>query len=285
MLQATAASFVSRYVESANRGHAFGWVSSVLSLGVVLGPSVGGFIVSFASWRWIFLAAVPFGIAGLVTARMLAQSRRVDPGAAGTGVPRLHGIARVTPFLCAVALGATFIAVFVDAPFELVREAHLQSWEVGLVLLATPLGASIAARLTGSLVQRGYGIASMVAGLAVDGAAACALLATPATNIGAFTAVLFVFGLGSGALQTPTIALSLAAFPANAQSTAGAMQRFVQNIAISGGAALCGYLIDAFGTTSVWIFTAGVAAAAIAAVLALKIVSIRASTRSRQPQA
>jgi MFS family permease len=285
MLQATAASFVSHYVEGTNRGRAFGWVSSVLSLGVVLGPSVGGIIVSFASWRWIFLAAVPFGIAGLIIARMLAPYPKIEGEAKQSESQRLFGIARITPFLCAVALGATFIAVFVGAPFELVREAHLQSWQVGLVLLATPLAASVAARVTGALVQRGYGIASMIVGLAVDGVAAWILLTTPATNIAAFAVLLLAFGLGSGAMQTPTIALSLAAFPASAQSTAGAMQRFVQNIAISAAAAFCGYLIDRFGNGSVWIFTSAVAFAAIAGILALSVASTRGSTRSQQQRA
>jgi MFS transporter, DHA2 family, methylenomycin A resistance protein len=285
MLQGTAASFVSRYVQGSRRGQAFGWVSAVLSLGAVLGPSIGGFVVTFASWRWIFLAVVPFALAGLVAAGMLRDVRSVPPGDVESARERPRGIARATPFVVAGALGATFIAVFVGSPFELTREAHLPAWEVGLVMLATPLGAAFAARLTGTLVQRGLGVASMVAGLAVDGAAALGLLATPATSLGLFAALLFLFGLGSGAMQTPAIALSLAAFPARQQSTAGALQRFVQNLTISGSAALSGVFIDHLGPQSVWIFTAAVAFATILIVAMLTAFSrpTRARRSARGP--
>lgn len=259
MLQATASSFVTRYVEHAHRGSAFGWVSAVLSLGVVLGPSVGGAIVSFASWRWIFLAAVPFGLIGLLANLFLGRARALPAESVQSSGTQLAGVARLLPFVGAIALGATFIAVFVGSPFELARQAHLAAWQIGLVLFATPIGATVAARIAGPYVQRGFGVALMIAGLALDGAVAVVLLFTPATNIALFALLLLIFGVGSGALQTPVIALSLAAYPPNAQSRAGAMQRFVQNLAIAGGAALCGVLIDKVGAQSVWILTALVA--------------------------
>ncbi|HEX8806505.1 MAG TPA: MFS transporter [Candidatus Aquilonibacter sp.] len=281
MLQATASSFVTRYVEQARRGSAFGWVSAVLSLGVVLGPSVGGVIVSFASWRWIFIAAVPFGIVGLVANLLIHDARGLPAERVQSSGTSLHGVG-VLPFIGAIALGATFIAVFIGTPFELTRQAHLAAWQVGLVLFATPIGASVAARVAGPFVQRGLGVTLMIAGLALDGAVAVALFFTPATNVALFALLLLIFGIGSGTLQTPVIALSLAAFPPSAQSRAGAMQRFVQNLAISGGAALCGLLIDRTGAWSVWVFTVGVS---VAAVVALALIATRAARRAPQLQA
>jgi MFS family permease len=285
MLQATASSFISRYIDSAHRGSAFGWVSAVLSLGVVLGPSVGGLIVSFATWRWIFLAAVPFGIVGLASNWLLRDERELSAADTQAVTERPRGVARIIPFVGAIALGAIFIAVFLGSPFELTREAHLAAWQVGLVLLTASVGATIAARLTGALVQRGRGVATMLAGLAVSGAAACALLRTPGTHVAVFALLMFVFGLGTGSLQTPVIALSLAAFPASAQSRAGALQRFVQNLAISGGAAFCGLLIDRAGISSVWIFTIVVCVAAIVTIIALNYGATRAATKVPRRQA
>jgi len=285
MLQATAASFVSRYVESAHRGSAFGWVSSVLSLGVAIGPSVGGMIVSFASWRWIFLAVVPFGIAGLLTNWLLRKERVLHADATRRANEALHGLARIVPFAGAIALGLIFIAVFVGSAFELTREAHLAAWRVGLILIGTPVASSIAARLTGTAVQRGFGVPTMLTALAACGAVACALLFTRPAQIARLTGLLFVFGLGTGALQTPVIALSLAAFPAAAQSRAGALQRFVQNLAIAGGAVLSGVLIDRAGTWSTWVFTIGVCVAAIALIAALSVSARRVTTTAQRRRA
>ena len=35
-------------------------------LGPVLGPPLGGFIVTYSTWRWIFYINLPVGIVGIV---------------------------------------------------------------------------------------------------------------------------------------------------------------------------------------------------------------------------
>ncbi|WP_420992037.1 MFS transporter [Cupriavidus sp. 30B13] len=42
----------------------------------VVGPPIGGFITTYASWRWIFLLNVPFGIAALVATFMMVRNAR-----------------------------------------------------------------------------------------------------------------------------------------------------------------------------------------------------------------
>lgn len=41
-------------------------VSLFPALGAVLGPSIGGFITTYASWRWIFFVNIPVGVIALV---------------------------------------------------------------------------------------------------------------------------------------------------------------------------------------------------------------------------
>jgi MFS family permease len=42
----------------------------------VIGPPVGGFITTYASWRWIFLLNVPFGLAAMAVAFALVPTLR-----------------------------------------------------------------------------------------------------------------------------------------------------------------------------------------------------------------
>ncbi len=42
----------------------------------VVGPPIGGFITTYASWEWIFLLNVPFGIAALIVAFKLVPNER-----------------------------------------------------------------------------------------------------------------------------------------------------------------------------------------------------------------
>ena len=64
------------------RGSAMGAWGSVVALGAVLGPIVGGWLVTNYSWEWVFLINVPVGIAAiLATIAIVPES--VDPFASG----------------------------------------------------------------------------------------------------------------------------------------------------------------------------------------------------------
>ncbi|MDH5422813.1 MAG: MFS transporter, partial [Acidimicrobiia bacterium] len=49
------------------RGKALGLIGTTVSVGIVIGPTMGGLILSAASWHWIFLVNVPVGILGTIT--------------------------------------------------------------------------------------------------------------------------------------------------------------------------------------------------------------------------
>jgi EmrB/QacA subfamily drug resistance transporter len=46
------------------RGKALGWVGTAVSIGVIIGPAVGGLIISAVGWRPIFLVNIPIGLIG-----------------------------------------------------------------------------------------------------------------------------------------------------------------------------------------------------------------------------
>jgi EmrB/QacA subfamily drug resistance transporter len=57
------------------RGKAFGYNSVGWSVGAVLGIILGGLIVTYVSWRWIFWINVPIGVAALVLALRVLRER------------------------------------------------------------------------------------------------------------------------------------------------------------------------------------------------------------------
>ena len=64
------------------RGAAMGVWGSVVALGAVLGPLLGGYIVTDYPWEWVFLINIPVGIiAVLATLAIIPESR--DPLASG----------------------------------------------------------------------------------------------------------------------------------------------------------------------------------------------------------
>lgn len=50
------------------RGKALGIGGSIVSVGIVLGPTLGGLIIDALSWRWIFYVNLPVGIIGTLMA-------------------------------------------------------------------------------------------------------------------------------------------------------------------------------------------------------------------------
>ncbi len=69
-----------RSVEKSELVQAMAYLTVPALLGPVIGPPIGGFIVTFWSWRWIFLLNLPIGLIGfwLVT-RYIEDAREPDP--------------------------------------------------------------------------------------------------------------------------------------------------------------------------------------------------------------
>ncbi len=59
---------ITSILPEAKRGGAFAAIGIMSGLGVLLGPTLGGFIVTHLDWRWIFFLNVPIGIVAFVLA-------------------------------------------------------------------------------------------------------------------------------------------------------------------------------------------------------------------------
>ncbi|MBW4661307.1 MAG: DHA2 family efflux MFS transporter permease subunit [Drouetiella hepatica Uher 2000/2452] len=76
MISALGAAIVTEVFPSSERGRALGIIGATVSLGIALGPSVGGVLIGLSGWRSIFLVNVPIGIFALfVVARNVTDSR------------------------------------------------------------------------------------------------------------------------------------------------------------------------------------------------------------------
>ena len=62
-----------RTVEKSDLVRAMSYVSVPALIGPVMGPPLGGFIVTYASWRWIFFINIPIGVLGIVLVNLLIR--------------------------------------------------------------------------------------------------------------------------------------------------------------------------------------------------------------------
>src|SRR5437588_2421271 len=79
MLSANAMAIVTEVFPPEQRGQAMGINAITWGAGSVLGPVLGGFILAFTTWRWIFLVNLPIGIVGILAAYLLLHDIQPNP--------------------------------------------------------------------------------------------------------------------------------------------------------------------------------------------------------------
>ena len=87
---------VIRAVPKAELVQALSFIAMPALIGPMLGPPLGGLIVTYADWRWIFFVNIPIGILGIVLATLFIPEikeetpppRRQGVPAAGVGLRR-----------------------------------------------------------------------------------------------------------------------------------------------------------------------------------------------------
>jgi EmrB/QacA subfamily drug resistance transporter len=106
---------------------AINWITIPALLGPILGPSVGGFIVTYFSWQWIFFINLPIGLLGVCLVKAFIPDLRESD------VPRfdLRGFILVGFAVAALILG-----------FEAMGRGLFPAAAVA-VLIATGLGCAV----------------------------------------------------------------------------------------------------------------------------------------------
>jgi EmrB/QacA subfamily drug resistance transporter len=67
-----------RSIDKRELVNAMAWVTVPALVGPVIGPPVGGFITTYASWHWIFLINIPIGLIGIAFALKFIDPVRAD---------------------------------------------------------------------------------------------------------------------------------------------------------------------------------------------------------------
>jgi EmrB/QacA subfamily drug resistance transporter len=156
-----------RATPKAEMVNAMAWLTTPALLGPVLGPPVGGLIVTFVSWRWIFVLNLPVGLLGvLLVARFIDDVR---PAAHAT-------LDLIGLLLCSLALAAMV------AGFETLGRGIVPP----VVTLGLLAGAAVLFALYALHMRR-----------TVRPALEFRLMRLPSFSIAVYAGTLFRFGIGA----------------------------------------------------------------------------------------
>ena len=157
-------------------------------IGPVVGPLLGGLLTTYASWRWIFLVNVPFGIAGIAMAQRFLENFKEDAPArfdfpgfflVGAGLVLLQfgmenigrGVLPAAAIAAALAAGAALLGAFaryartVAAPAVDLTLFRQRTFRIGtLVGGLCRVGINGAPFLLPLMLQIGFGVSPAVSG-------------------------------------------------------------------------------------------------------------------------
>jgi EmrB/QacA subfamily drug resistance transporter len=80
MLMANSAAIITATFPSEERGKALGLTGTVVALGSLTGPALGGLLIGFLNWRAIFYINLPIGIIGFLAARWILPVDEIRKG-------------------------------------------------------------------------------------------------------------------------------------------------------------------------------------------------------------
>lgn len=181
-------------------------------VGPLLGPMLGGLLVTYATWHWIFLINIPMGVLGIFYARkympdFTTPKRRFDlPGFLLFGVGlvfisigiELFGERIVSAWLASGVLAAGLVLLFLyiiharrhPSPLIALPMFKTRTFSIGIIgNIASRLGTGCVPFLMPLMLQVGFGYSAIIAGCMMAPTALGSLLAKSTV-----TPVLRLFG-------------------------------------------------------------------------------------------
>src|SRR6478752_1788390 len=240
------------------------WVTTPALIGPVLGPPVGGFITTYATWHWIFIINVPIGLLGILLATRYIPDVRAEKHErfdvvgmmlAGLGI---GGMAFGLSILGLNFLPWTVVAglVFGGACFTAAYLAHARHTDnpaLDLSLFRLPtffasvvggfifrLGLGALPFLLPLMLQIRFGFRNILVVNSVVSAAFLAVCAafTAATPIALMMILLFVGGFFRSLQFTSINTIAYADIEPDRISRATALVSVAQQLAVSAGVAV-----------------------------------------------
>jgi MFS family permease len=136
------------------RGKALGITGTIVSIGIMSGPAIGGFVVQHFPWRSIFYVNIPIGIIGCyMAARFIKEqaSHSKEPRGLRAMRNQLHILMPLAGAFVyfAITAGLNFVL-----PFYLEHVLSLASSQAGILMGITPIMLGAMAPISGILSDK-----------------------------------------------------------------------------------------------------------------------------------
>jgi len=260
LVYGTAPALVTLALPRERHGQGLGRLALGLGTGLAVGPLIGGALVETLGWRSVFLYRAPVAaVLAAIASATLPRGRRAGAWRLPPRTEWLRWGVLSGLGLAALSNGAQF-AVWLLAPFYLVRVLGLDAAHGGMFFMLTPLATAVMSPLAGRLTDRMGSRVPMALGLVME-AAGLLLISrfTAGTPYAAVAVGLGLVGAGVGLFQVPNLARVMTSFPAVRQGAAGGLAFMSRTLGVVAGVQTTGAMFGALERARGW--QAGFAAA------------------------
>lgn len=217
----------------AARGRVFAVFGTVIGLGLALGPTISGALISLISWRGVFAGHALVLVVALAASTVLPRIRHErDPQRKVVDFSLLRNPAFLALTLVPVAGALGYVTLLTYLPVALSGIASLSAGAAGLFMLPMTvpvlLGPILAARLTArfrrvtSMTVIYAALFSLILGMLGM------LLLSPGTSLGWLVVPMLLVGFGFGLPLGLVDGEALATVPARSSGTAAGVLNFVR---------------------------------------------------------
>jgi len=227
------------------RGRALGITGTFVALGTMIGPPLGGFIVSTLSWSFIFLINIPIGILTFIMAtKILPKTNTAMKKKFNLKETILQfSIFKNGLFSLSIFCGfISFIAISspnIIQPFYLQKVINLSPSKTGLFMMAFPVVLSIVAPISGYLSDKiGSEFLTFVGLLFISVGLFLMSTLNEYSSLWALTSFVIIMAMGSGLFQSPNNSLIMSSVPKNRLGIAGSINALVRNLGMVFGISL-----------------------------------------------
>jgi DHA1 family multidrug resistance protein-like MFS transporter len=236
------------------RGERMGWYSSATMIGRFLAPTVGGLLIFGNDFHWVYLADGVAGVLALLAAvRLPLASASSAPLAEAFRQQRgkyrqeIRSVLRNFRILATSGVEAvqyySFGALETFLPIYWRDQLGFPPWQIGLLLSAQILAATLTKPVMGRLSDRYGRVPMIVSGLVLGGIAAGTVVLS--SDYFVILALMALFGLGLATVTASTAALVADLSPSRGRGGALGILSSIMDVGQAGGPIVTGILVSA----------------------------------------
>ncbi|KOA20679.1 multidrug resistance protein Stp [Clostridium homopropionicum DSM 5847] len=227
------------------RGRALGITGTFVALGTMVGPPLGGFIVSTLSWNFIFLINIPIGLFTFIMGTRILPKRSINTNKKFNLKETFlqFSIFKNTLFSLSIFCGfISFIAISspnIIQPFYLQKVLNLSPSKTGLFMMIYPIILSIIAPISGYLSDKiGSEILTFLGLIFISLGLFFMSSLNEYSSLLTFTIFVLIMSTGNGLFQSPNNSLIMSSVPKDRLGIAGSINALVRNLGIVTGISL-----------------------------------------------